>query len=247
MKKAKYILFILVGVLVLPFGVMAVDSPVTLGTPTPTDGVSPTVSTSVSPTQSLRGSASGTTRRTLNAERGVVRQATKALKAAAHCEIIEEKVGLKVARFTNNMSRRQAFYHRFANRVEKIITKFEAAGYDVTKLKADLVVLNQKITTYEQAKTSYIALLKQTQAYSCGNSEGEFAAKLTEAKTQLVKVRQANLDVRTYYQTTIRPDILALKQQSITISPTATATPTTTPTTTLTPTATPTRDIHSVE
>ncbi|MDO8513057.1 MAG: hypothetical protein Q7S37_00960 [bacterium] len=201
MKKMKlYLLCLAVVVIIIP---MSTALAITLSTELSTEDAS------VTPQSSNTDSPPAAD---ITAQQALIRE-KKAALTAERCAIVEEKVQLQITRFESNLGRRHAFFQRFANRLEKLITKLKASGYDTTKLEADLVILREKITKYYNDKTAYIVLLKQSRLYTCGKSEGEFRSKLLEAKEALNTARLSNLDVKNYYQTVIRPDIKALKNQ----------------------------------
>lgn len=141
------------------------------------------------------------------------RQAQKQEKLEQRCSIVEEKINIKVSRFENNKVRRVNAYNNLRNRVSKFIDKLSSQGYDVSKLKSDLVTLDEKIKKFSSDYASYITLLKSTKDYACGQSEGQFKGKLSEARKQLQIVHQSALEVRSYFQGTIRPDIQAIRAQ----------------------------------
>lgn len=222
------------SIIILPISTSAIEitPPVSIGTPTLTPTESD-ASVTTTPTPVLPGGIQA--RQAVQAKRANI-DAEKALNvakkealSAARCAKVESQVVLKVTRFEANLSRRHAFFNRFSKRVEKLIAKFDEGGYDTTKLKADQIILNQKIEAYAAAKTAYIVILKESQQYACGKSEGEFRSKILDAKEALDEARLANLAVKTYYQETIRPDINALKAQVRATTPTLTPTVTGTP------------------
>lgn len=138
---------------------------------------------------------------------------------------VKERIELVITRFENNKERHVAAYNAVKAEVQGIVTTLAAKGYDVTKLTADLKTLDSMIVKFAQDYALFIDRLRATEAYDPYESGGQFQAALEAARAQLQVVRQDSLDIRSFYQTTIRPDVAALAGQK----PSATApTPATT-------------------
>ena len=133
---------------------------------------------------------------------------TAAVKGAlVRCPVVESKIQVKSTNFDNSKVKNLEAYNRVRASVAKIIDKLAAQGVDVTSLKADLVVYDQKIKKFSDDYGIYIGLLKNSQVYVCGKSEGQFRAKLKEAKVALAQVHKDAVDIRTYYAQTLKPEI----------------------------------------
>jgi hypothetical protein len=141
------------------------------------------------------------------------RAAERNARAIARCETLEAKFQLKKTRFEKNKQGHVLAYNNAKERVERFIAKAKDKGYDTAKLEADFAIFETKIADFNTAYTEYITLLQAAKEYTCGEPEGDFRAKLEQTRAQLRIVRQKSLEVRNYYQTTIRPDIAALKEQ----------------------------------
>lgn len=129
----------------------------------------------------------------------------------ARCPIVESKIQVKAVNFDNNKIRHLEAYAKVKERVLVLIGKLEAKGIDVTNLKADLVVFDQKVTKFSDDYVIYIGKLKESQVYVCGKSEGQFLAKLKEVKVALAQVHQDAVNIRTYYAQVLKPEINRIK------------------------------------
>jgi len=129
------------------------------------------------------------------------------------CSRIEARVRLKVQRFETLKERRVNAYLNMKDRVAKFINRLEKQGYDVSKLKEDLKVLEEKINKFAKDYSAFINTLKESQSYGCGHSEGQFKAKLEEARSLLRVVFEDVREIKNYYRTVIRPDLQTLRQQ----------------------------------
>ena len=156
-----------------------------------------------------------------------------------HCQNIEKRIETQTNRYENN---KQMFLTVFGNmkaRLERLSERLASKGIDVTKLNQDIQTLDTKIAKLTQDHDTFIAGLKDVQASAptaCGTSKGEFMGKLLGSRKVSLTVEQDRLDIRSFFQTTIRPDILAIRKQLESQKTTASTTPVTTTTTAATPT-----------
>ncbi len=149
-------------------------------------------------------------------------RAQRAANAQAKCDLIEANVTRKITNFEANRNKHVASYIRTKEKVAAMVTKLEAKGYDVTKLKADLIEYDAKIKKFSDDHAAYIAALTSTQEFACGKSEGEFKTQLIAARGILKAVHDDSVAIRTYWAETVKPDLLALKAQTITEKATTT-------------------------
>ncbi|MEA1926015.1 MAG: hypothetical protein U9M90_02075 [Patescibacteria group bacterium] len=131
------------------------------------------------------------------------------------CENIEARINTRIKRYENNQAQHRRIFDNLVSRIERCITKFEKASFDVSKLKSDLVVLKKKVQALHDAHALFIDELKNTRDHICGESEGAFVKQLGEARKMIPEVRSKLLDVREYYRTVIRPDLLDLRKQIV--------------------------------
>ena len=132
---------------------------------------------------------------------------------ANRCEIITKNIDNRLARFNDNKNGHAIRYQELKTRLTNLISRLEQKGYDVSKLEADLTVLDTKIKKFADDYVTFIEQLKTTKGFACGQSQGAFADALSKAKDLLRLVRQDAMDIRDYYQTQIKPDLMALRAQ----------------------------------
>ncbi len=150
------------------------------------------------------------------------------------CEKVASKIQAKVGSFEDGQKRRLSAYENMSKRISNIIVKMEEKGLDTADLKADLVILEAKIANMSKNYSSYIGTLNGSRGLACDDNS-KFKNKLGESRTLLTQVKKDALDIRSFYSTVIRPDIVALKnklklinQQRIKSTTTATTTATST-------------------
>jgi hypothetical protein len=138
------------------------------------------------------------------------------------CGIISSHVKTKVTKYTAVVAKHEGFNAKFTHRIQQLVTKFKAQGYDTAKLEADLLTLKAKAQKFSADRLTYINALKSTQSYACGKSKGEFENELNQARQYLLTLRADRADFQSFYLNTIKPDLLALKIQKTTQTQSAT-------------------------
>jgi len=127
------------------------------------------------------------------------------------CEKRGEQVTKHVERYDKMKRAHVQAYNNMQDRVKKFIDKLNEKGYDTTKLKADLVVLNGKVVKFASDYSAYIAKLDQARQLGC-DDPAAFKAKMQEARDLLKIVHGDAKDIHSYYTDTIKADIMALKK-----------------------------------
>ena len=145
------------------------------------------------------------------------------------CAIREQRIALLIALYENRYQHNQDTYQRIKSIVVSALDNLSNKGYNVSRLRADLQTLNGYIQTFQQQKDAVINQLETAQGCPCGKSDGQFAQAMAEARQLAKEAHQTMVTIRTYYQTTIKPDFQALRKQIP--APTTTVEPTSTPTT----------------
>ncbi len=131
------------------------------------------------------------------------------------CRNIESRITTVTTRFENNKQRHATAYNNMVNRIQKFVIKLEKKGYNVSVLKTDLITLNEKVQKFTSDYQAFVLRLNESKAYACNGTQGQFRATLKEARQLMAVVKQDSIDVKNYYQTVIRPDILDIKAQNV--------------------------------
>ncbi|MEK7183964.1 MAG: hypothetical protein AAB701_00380 [Patescibacteria group bacterium] len=131
----------------------------------------------------------------------------------AVCQRSEQRIETRVNTLTAVRTRRIAAYGNSVERYQKLVDRLDEAGYDTTKLREDAKEFNRLVLAFGEAFTAHLDALKATQAFPCGESNGEFLRSLDAARDKLRAVREAADAIRDYWRNTIRPDLQAIKNQ----------------------------------
>lgn len=130
------------------------------------------------------------------------------------CRAITTKIDGYLNRYKNNYDKHRKVYANLKERLQKMVTKLEAKGYDVTVLKTDLVTLDAKLKKLHDDYVAYAGELGETKQFKCGTSEGQFAGSVSEAREKLKIVHQDIVDIRAFYKSVIKSDLQKLKLQA---------------------------------
>lgn len=147
------------------------------------------------------------------AEKQKMREQFKEKFTEERCARVQERVKNKTARFDDNKERHTAVYKNLKNRLTKFVERLDAKGYDTSKLKEDLKILDEKIAQFSKDYAAHIAKLNESKTSTCGHSEGEFRGTLVDARALLKTVHQDAQDIRTYVRTVIHKDLQDIRVQ----------------------------------
>ena len=129
------------------------------------------------------------------------------------CENVEARVRTRVNRYENNKNAHMNVFSNMLNRLQRVVDRFKEAKLDTTELEKNVTALEVLIDKLYADHDVFISDLKETQDYACGKSEGEFKAKLGVARKVMPEVRTDIVEIREYYKSTVRPEILDLRSQ----------------------------------
>jgi chromosome segregation ATPase len=129
------------------------------------------------------------------------------------CKNVETRISNRVNNFENNQAMFQTVFGNMKARLERLTARLDTAGADTSKLKTDIATINGKIDKLNTDYATFVDGLKQTQTLACGQSQGDFVTKLGDARKNLPLIQQDRSDIRNFFQATIKPDLLAIRQK----------------------------------
>lgn len=134
------------------------------------------------------------------------------------CERAGKIIDNRIENYRNNESAHISVFNNLVTRVENLVTNLKNAGYsgdNLTKLENDLVTLEQKVKAFSDTYGKYISELEDTKDLACGESDGDYLDAVKNAQGDLTDLRLAAQDIRSFYIGTIKPDMLAIRQQIV--------------------------------
>lgn len=128
------------------------------------------------------------------------------------CTRVTTKVDDLYTKLTSNDSVGKR-HQTVIDHLNEIITKVEGKSLNSDKLKSDLVILTEKMNSWQTAYTSLKAKVSATKELACGDSDGVYKTSLSEMKAQREVLNTANADFWNYVKNTVKPDITSLRDQ----------------------------------
>lgn len=129
------------------------------------------------------------------------------------CNRLTNEIEARIRRYELNHTAHVETYKGVKIRAQNIVDKLEGKGYDLAEIQTDLLTLKSYIDVFEKDYADYIAKLAEAKGFVCGQSEGQFVAKLKDARDALKKVNQDAAVIRNYYKEVLRPDIKTLRDR----------------------------------
>lgn len=128
-------------------------------------------------------------------------------------ETVQKRIELIITRFENNHERHVKAYNKAKERVQKLVEELGAKGYDVSRLSQDLATWDGMFQEFARDYAAFIEKLEEISGLTPEQAQGQFMSLIREARELLRAVRQDALDIRLFYQQTIRADIQELRDQ----------------------------------
>ncbi len=130
------------------------------------------------------------------------------------CDIVNNRIDARISHYEAHYNDVEARMDRVTKRTNEFINRLKIKGYDVSKVRSDLSTLEEMRTTQRSLYTAFINELKEAKQYDCGDSEGAFKTAMDESRAALAKWRDQIKANREYINTTLRPDLQALREQN---------------------------------
>ncbi len=157
---------------------------------------------------------------------------------SATCQNIVTRIQNRVSNYQTNENARVKVFEDIQDRLTKIENKYSADGLDTVQLKIDLATLNTKINKFTTDYGTFISALQSIQPNQCATASttnststtsanttsagageapgGNFRALMNKSITILPTLRQDVADIRSFFISTIIPDIQKLQTQDAT-------------------------------
>ena len=116
---------------------------------------------------------------------------------ADQCQKVTEKVDLKISNYSEAHSNFDTRSGAVIEKLKTVSAKLAARGLDVTALNANITILETKRAKLAADKQAFVSKLQESKQFTCGASQGQFKAKITEAKTLQKAVVTSSKDLQT--------------------------------------------------
>lgn len=142
-------------------------------------------------------------------------QTARIQKRCQAAQTILKKVETRV---TERSEKHQTRYDALVSKLTGISERLQAQQVDTTKLDIQIVVVKEKIATYDAASSAYLSAIATTRDMDCQSDPSEFKASLETLREQRAEVVTSIKDIRTYVIETVKPTlqgiVTTLKQQA---------------------------------
>lgn len=139
-------------------------------------------------------------------------------KSTNTCDKVTEKVAARVTKFNEVQSAHDARFTQVTSKLQDISAKLKARGVDTGTLDSQIATLDQKRSKLESDKTAFISKLEESKGLTCGASQGQFKAKVAEAKVLQKAVVADVKDIHDFIKT-IRDTIKGMRTQVASSTP----------------------------
>ena len=132
------------------------------------------------------------------------------------CDNIAKAMENRISTFEKRQNLHVPAYNNLKSRLDTLVSKLDSRGYDVADLKDEVATLGDKIDKLSDDYDAFLNKLKDIKSYAddCSNyKKADVQTKLTEARALLKIVRNDGSDIRNYFKTVIRPDIVQISKQ----------------------------------
>jgi hypothetical protein len=110
---------------------------------------------------------------------------------------------------------RTQVYENLISRLTGLSTKLQERGVDTTEFDAQVVELQEKITTFQTDLATYKQVVSDLEAMDCATDAEAFKASLEAARTARDKVKMDAQDIKAYVNETIKPTLKAIREQIV--------------------------------
>lgn len=205
----KHIRLMLVAALVLPLTLTAVAA---ADTQTSTSG---NTNSGITPKTGTEGLSLQQRLDKRKAEIKAKLNAADKTKVTTRCKAAQAKLTAVESRAKTVETSRFNPYATALKHQQELVVKLKAKGLDTTTYEQQLTVLAAKVQTYADDLATYKESVKDTAELDCVADPDAFKASLETSRTLRAKVVADGKDIRSYYTMTIKPTLLALRQQLI--------------------------------
>jgi len=131
------------------------------------------------------------------------------------CDKLTAAMENRINTFEKRKSDHVNAYENLKSRLNTLVSKLDSRGYEVADLKAEILILENKIDKLKGDYDTFLSKLNEIKSYACDHTNAEVQIKLTESRALLKTVHSDSDDVRNYFKTVVRPDIVQIRNQKL--------------------------------
>jgi len=123
------------------------------------------------------------------------------------CQAVTSRVDNRINQYENNQDKWSSRHQGVVKRLTDLADKLAVRGCDVSSIRADISTYQELLTKFQASFRLFIDTLKDSRTLTCGQGDGEFAGKISQARTQLLEVRQNALALTDFFKNSLRPHL----------------------------------------
>lgn len=132
---------------------------------------------------------------------------------ATKCENKTARIDAHINKINNAIDKQAAIYTKHDAKVDAIIAQAKAAGIDTSKAEADVSNWEAQTLAIKTQRTQILGELNALKNLQCSDQQAQFKQTLANIKIELANLRSLQAAKKAFYNSTIRPDLQAIKVQ----------------------------------
>ena len=141
------------------------------------------------------------------------RIAQKDALAQKRCEAAQKRISTKAKQLENNRKMYQTVYGNMDSRLDRLVQRLDDAKLDTGELKADLATLDGMIAKLYADYDAFIASFKASETDACALTKEDFKTQFEGVRAQVELIRKDRAAIKDFFNSTIKPDLQALRSQ----------------------------------
>lgn len=145
------------------------------------------------------------------------KQERKENRLEKRCEKIQNNIDTRIKRYENNGQMFETVFGNMIARIQRLIDRLKAKNVDVSKLETDFATLKEKVNKLLADQESFMGTLESAAEITCSEVDQENSTetktKMGEARKVFQTLRQDRIDIREFFKSTIKPDIMEIRKK----------------------------------
>lgn len=129
------------------------------------------------------------------------------------CEIVNELISKRISIFETTKQNHALNYDKLLSRLSEISNRLKQLGFDTTTLDTDVLTLTDMVNKYKDQYQAFLTELNASSDVVC-SQELTYKDKLEQTKAMLQELRSMRADIKDFYISTIRQDVVDLRNQA---------------------------------
>jgi hypothetical protein len=125
-------------------------------------------------------------------------------RAEAVCENVTARIENRINQYEQNRDKWMTHHQGVVKRLNSLADKLESRSCDVTIIRNDIQKYQLLVSDFAAAFRLFHDSLNDSRQYACGESQGQFADKLKQARTEVQAVRTSGAALKDFFNATLK-------------------------------------------